>query len=144
MKFFNVIVIQIEIIDREGAVEHVTGDGGDEIFAEIQFVKSFLVTKWLLWYCLYVVTPELEPGEAGQGLDGLQGEGSDLVVGEAERVDGGCEAVSRNLSDMVVIEVEPQESLERTEEVMRDVDDLVLTKEQCGQSGSEVEVITIC
>ena len=144
MKFFNVIVIQIEIIDREGAIEHVTGDGRDEVLTKVQFVKSFLVTERFLWYRLDVVPPELEPGEARQGLDGLQGEGSDLVVGEAERVDGGCEAVSRNLSDMVVIEVEPQESLERTEEVMRDVDDLVLTKEQCGQSGSEVEVITIC
>ena len=112
MEFFNVIVVQIEIIDREGAIEHVTGDGGDEVLTKVKLVKSFLVTKLLLWYRLNVVTPKFEPGEAGQGLDGLQWERSDLVVGEAQCVDGWCEAVLGDLSDMIVIQVKPQKSFE--------------------------------
>ena len=68
-------------------------------------LKYLSTPEGFLRYCLDVVATELEPGEAGEGLDGLEGEGSDLVAGEAEGVDGGGEAVRRHLADVVRVEV---------------------------------------
>ena len=45
------------------------------------------------------------PGETGQGLDGLEGEGPDLVGGEAEGVDGGGKTVRGNISDVIAVQV---------------------------------------
>ena len=35
---FNVIVIEVEVVDDQGAVEHVWREAGNEVFAQVQFV----------------------------------------------------------------------------------------------------------
>ena len=42
---FNVIVIEVEVVDDQGAVEHIRGEAGDEVLAQVEFVKSFGVTE---------------------------------------------------------------------------------------------------
>ena len=106
-------------------------------------LKYLSTPEGFLRYCLDVVATELEPGEAGEGLDGLEGEGSDLVAGEAEGVDGGGEAVRRHLADVVRVEVEAEQPLEGAEEVVREGGQLVLAQEQRGQRAAEVQIVAV-
>ena len=58
-------------------------------------------------------------------------------------MDGGGEAVGADLPDVVIVEVKPQESFERTKEVTGNVCDLIFTQKESCESVSKVEVITI-
>lgn len=143
MQFLNVIVVKVKIIDGQSAVEHIARNAGDEVFSQVQLVQTFSVAEGILGNCFNIVSSYLEPCEAGEGLDGLQGEGSDLVVGEAEGVDGGGQGVRCDLSDMIVVQIEPEQPLERGEEVVGDVGDLILPQKQRGQTVAKVQVIAV-
>ena len=58
-------------------------------------------------------------------------------------MDGGGEGVRSDLSDMVIVQIEPEQPLERGEEVVGDVGDLVLPQKQRGQAVAEVQVVTV-
>ena len=143
MKFLDVIVVKVEVVDGETAVEHVGRNCGNKVFSQIKFVQAFPVAEGSFWNCFNVVSSYLEPCQAGQGLDGLEREGSELVVAEAEGVDGGGEAVRDDVSDVVVVKVQIQQSLEGAEEVTRDVGDLILTEKETCQAVTKVEVVTV-
>ena len=56
---------------------------------------------------------------------------------------GGREAVRGDVSDVIAVQVEPQQSFEGAKEVCREARELVLTKEKRCEGVSKVEVITI-
>ena len=52
-----------------------------------------------------------EPGERGEALGRLHGEGPYLVVGQRQGVDAASEAEPRYFSDVIVVQIQPKETL---------------------------------
>ena len=50
LQSFNVVVIEVEVVDDQGAVEHVWRETSNEVLAQVQFVQAFGVTarQWIL------------------------------------------------------------------------------------------------
>ena len=40
----DVIVVEVEVVDDQGAVEHEWREAGDEVLTQVQFVQTFCVT----------------------------------------------------------------------------------------------------
>ena len=41
----DVIVVEVEVVDDQGAVEHVRGEAGDEVLAQVELVQPLLVAE---------------------------------------------------------------------------------------------------
>ena len=54
------------------------------------------------------------------------------------------QAVWGNISDMIAVQVKPEQPFKWTKKVRRNTGDLVFTQEKCCQGVPKVEVITIC
>ena len=58
-------------------------------------------------------------------------------------MNGHGEAVPADLSDVVIVEIQPKKSFERTKEIIGNVCDLVLAQKESCECVSKVEIITI-
>ena len=45
LEALDIVVVEVEIIDGEGVVEHVLGHGGDEVLAQVELVQPLLVAE---------------------------------------------------------------------------------------------------
>ena len=103
LETLNVVVIQLEVVHIQSAVEGVWRNPADEVLPHVELVQPLIVAEGSLGNRLDVVPPDREPGQAGQRLDRLQWERANLVVADAESVDRPRQAVLRDLSDVVVV-----------------------------------------
>ena len=45
LEALDIVVVEVEIIDGKGVIEHVLGHGGDEVLAQVELVQPLLVAE---------------------------------------------------------------------------------------------------
>lgn len=77
----DVVVVQVEVVNGDRAVEHFGRNGGQKVFAEVQLVETTVEIKRLLRHVFDVISAQSQPRQRRQRVHGLEGELGYEVVG---------------------------------------------------------------